>query len=354
MKSGALAATLGPFSALAVKNASANMYKTLEVSPDTIKGCGLWGVLEADVTLGNTETFWVDTAHFIGLIKSLPNDEIDFELTDKTLQWTCGNAQGKLALRGPIDLPVVTWTELEDAWQPGPNTVYAIELGSLSMGPADMASQGIYGIAFDNVKSGLYVTSTDDVTMANCRLSDQKPDWPFRTTLLPAAADMLCSVLKQTGGEPRMNIVDSSVYASAGGFRLLLKGAQHLKFDILTQCAPYSDRQMVVKLDADRVNAFLKRANTLSEATGSTLVTFAAAADAIALSFAEGIVASDEFFPVDGLGAPNDLPDIKLDSAKVARVLAHTNLVAIDHIERGVLSFFSDGHKFEYLIMGVK
>ena len=95
MKSTDLAVIISPFAALANKHAMSPIYNTLEISADTIRGCAPWGVLEVDAEIGTKETFWVNSLHFVGVIKTLPAGEVVFSQTGTTLSWECGNAQGK-------------------------------------------------------------------------------------------------------------------------------------------------------------------------------------------------------------------------------------------------------------------
>lgn len=355
MLSTALAAVLAPFASLSNKNALSSVYKTLEISPSTICGVTPWGILEADCESGVSETFLIDSARFIAIVQSLPNAEIDLQVTNNALTWKCGHANGKLAISPPLEKVAVAWPDWDAGWQPTKEFIAALELGGLSCGPQSMASAGVYGISFERleVQKGMTLTSSDSITMALCTVAGELPG-PDKFVLVPDALDLLVTVLGQKSETPaRFAATETAVCAAAGAFRLMLRPAPLLKQNIAELAAPFSSKEVVATIPADRISAFIKRAGALAESKANTMLTLRVVAGAVELSFAEGAATSDEYYLVDSLDVPGGLPEIKLDAMRLARVLSFTDKVAFDHIERGVLVFFSLSPDFSYLICGV-
>lgn len=366
MLSSTLAAVLGPFAGLSNKHAMSNIYKTLEIGPTKIRGCSPWGILEADFESGVQETFWIDSAHFTGLVRSLPAQELTFTLAANALAWSCGSASGKLALHARMEIPSAVWPDWSHLPQPAKDFLDCLELGALACGSQSMASAGIYGVSFDNTSNGLMLSSSDSVTMAVARVTETAAvELPQRFVLAPDAAKLLGIVLKQKSESPAawgfVKVREfatpgadplTGIYATSGGLRLMLKAAPNLKQDILALASAFAGHEVIATIPADRIATFVRRAGALAESRQNTFVTLSVHAGSLGLSFIEGAAVSDELFLIEGLDVPSDLPAIRLDSTKLARVLMHTDKLVLDHLERGVVVFISMSPEFSYFISG--
>jgi DNA polymerase III sliding clamp (beta) subunit (PCNA family) len=349
-----LNAILSPFAQLANKHALSNVYRALHITPKLIQGCAPWGILEASAQIGVQEEFWIDAANFIAVCKSLPEEEVELEIKGGGLAWSCGLADGKLALLGDLTFPEIDWSPLKQKlWEPPSTFVEALQLGSLSCGPNSMASAGVYGVVIDNRNDDISVYSSDNVTVASATGSEGNPLFPDMVTLSPDALAMFISVLKTRAVKPaKVDLAEKTIYSQAGAFKLMLRPAPALKHDLRALSAAYASRDVVADIPRERIGAFIKRASALAETRQHTYVILRVAEGALSLSFAEGAAASDEYYMVDGLEIGSDLPDIKLDAMRVARVLAHAEKVVLDHIERGVLIFYGEDPSFSYMICG--
>jgi hypothetical protein len=348
-----LAACLAPFAQLANKHALSDVYKCIEVQPQLVRGCSQYGVLEASLSIGIPETIWIDALIFTSVLKSLPDkEEVVFVLKSGALEWECGMATGKLAIMAAQKIPLIDPASLpKDApWTPTESFIDALELGALACGSVGMASAGVYGVVLDN-RADFRIVSSDNVTVASCRVSDRVATFPERITLSPDAAAMLDTILNNDAKEAKLSIGENIVYCVNKAFRLLLRPIPAVKHDLRALTDNYASADSVAEIPRERLVAFIKRSAALSENKGQTYVTLAAAEGALSLSFAEGAASSDEYYLVKDLAVPT-LPEIKLDAGRVARVLSHANEIVLDHIERKVLIFRGMNPPFLYMVAG--
>jgi hypothetical protein len=348
---------------MANRHALSPTYKTLEISPTHIRGAAPYGILEMEASLGISETIWVDALSFCAVVKSLSAEELGLSVKAGALHWECGLADGKLALLGPTDIPKADWSIFEqafnDIWQPPPLFATALELGALSAGPQSMASAGVFGVVIDNRPDGLAILSSDNVTISNCAGGEFHEAIPSKIVLVPEAAILLGIILGFKSNyrekEPaRLDLDDKAIFCQAGPARLMLRPAPPLRHDIRLLSDGFAENKLVAPLPAGQVAAFIRRAGALAESRQNAHVKLAAASGALSLSFLEGAAASDEYYIVEGLALPADLPEIKLDAARIARVLTHANTVVLDHIQRGVLVFMGKDPEFRYMVSGVR
>lgn len=350
-----LTAILAPFAQLANRHALSNVYRALYITPDKVRGCAPWGILEADAELGVSAPFWIDAAHFIAVVRSLPEDDVQLELKGGGLVWSCGMADGKLALLGDMKFPEVSWKPLSAAnlWEPPKSFLAALQLGALSCGAMSMASAGVYGVIINNTDAMMTVESSDNVTIALCEACETIDAFPEKTVLVPDALNLMIAILKTKSKESaRVEIMEKALYVGIGGYKLMLRPAPSLKHDLRALIDNFSAHETVVEIPRERIAAFIKRASALAEAKQHTYVILRVVEGALSLSFSEGTATSDEYYLADALEGIPEMPEIKLDAARVARVLAHADKIALDHIERGVLVFFGEDPVFQYMISG--
>jgi hypothetical protein len=354
MQSNELADILAPFAMLANKHALSAVYKTLEIGPDYIRAASPYGILEAAGELGLPETIWIDASSFIGVVKSLPKDEIKLSVKANALIWECGMAEGKLGLSPEMKIPEADFAILKKKqWSPPKEFVEGLALGSLSCGPQSMASAGVFGAEFIMGENGIDLVSSDSVTMSCCKIAEEMPKgWPTRITLIPDALEILVACLKQKAEAPKLVMQDKAIYCGAGALRLMLRPAPALKQDILALCQNYAAREAASELPGSQIKAFVSRATNLAESKQHTYVSIKVVDGALILSFAEGAATSDEYCLSDDLAGFPEMPEIHLDALRMAKALSHCDKIALDHIERGVIVFFNEKPDFSYLISG--
>jgi len=368
MKSNTLATMLAPFAILANKHAMSPVYKALEVAPDMIRGCSPWGILEVAIEIGTNETFWIDAAPFIGVIKTLPAKEIEFSQTGSTLTWRCGDATGKLALLAKLDIPIF---EFEDPGNnPNVDKIFpqALQLGSLSASrDVGLSSAGVSGVAltckpFEEDPTGeiytVYIASSDNVTMSvSSTLIAGASDWPETIVISTEAAAMLAMILGKSSESNGAHLImqEKQVIAYANDYRLMIRLAPPMKHNIRDLSLNYTHENIVAKLPSEAVKRFVARATALAEAKTHTHVTLSASNGRLLLSFAEGTITSDEQYELTDLTITDDYPDVRLDALRLARALAHADQIALDALDKGVITLFSsDDPEFSYLINGAQ
>lgn len=350
-----LASLMAPFAQLANKHALADIYKCVQIDKDGVAGCSQYGIMDANIRLGIPERIWLDAIIFHSVLKSLPDkEEVQFELKGGALEWECGMSTGKLALMGAQKIPSIDWAETplpqSEPWPPTDAFIDALDLGGLSCGSVGMASAGVYGIVLDN-RDDFSVLSSDDVTISICKAGAKVAAFPEQITFSPDAIAMLRTVLNGDGKEAALSISSNALYCVNKAFRLFLRPIPPVKHDLRAHAANFSAADTVASIPRERLAAFIKRAAALSEDKGRTHVTLAAASGALSLSFVEGASSSDEYYLVDKLDIPA-LPEIKLDAARIARVLAHSEEIVLDHIDRRVLLLRGKTPPFSYMICG--
>lgn len=350
-----LVAILAPFAQLANKRAISPVNRCVQVTPDCLRGWASYGMLEAAVALGTEETFALMADVFYAVAKSLPSDEeVKLSVVKNVLHWSCGAADGKLALLADaISAPTIDRPKKRGrAWNVPEDFLNALRLGGLSCPDQSLKSLGIYGITLDN-RNGLLIASTDDITISSCDVGETVKVFPEITTLSNEAVAMLASILDAAPEGAALEIDENDVYCVAGTFRLLIKPIKPLKQDIRALRDNFASNEVIAVLPHDRIAAFIKRAGAMAESAKHTYVQLEVAEGCLKFAFSEGLATTDEYHLVEGLEGA-DLPPIKLDAARMARVLMHTDRLILDHLDKGVLILDGEKLPFSYMIAGRK
>lgn len=361
MKSTDLANILAPFAILANKHAMSATYKTLEVAVDTIRGCSPWGVLEVDAEIGTKETFWIETAQLIGVVKTLPAAEITFKQSGSTLSWKCENEKGELALLGKLDIPTYEWEDLGNANNVPKEFPDALQLGSLSASrDMGLSSAGVSGVALTWMDGALVIASSDNTTISVCSTPiDGKDYWPVNIVISTEAAQMLSMILQRSAGskdkKAQLDIQEKVIIAYADDYRLMIRSAPPMKRDIYELSLDYISDNIKARLPRDAVKQFIARATVLSEAKAHAHVKMLAENGTIALSFEEGAsTSSAQYALADLANVPENFPEVRLDAMRLARALAHADMIALDTLDKGVIRIFGEKPDFSYLVNGTK
>lgn len=352
---------LAPVKLLANKHALSAVYRTLELSHSMVRACASYGTIEIDMQLGipTDQVYYVDAMTFLAVVDSLAAQE-DLKLVrDKeALKWSCGSATGRLALAAIDQMPGIGEYPEGDPLLIPDGLKQALELGALSCDSMSLASMGMHGVVLDTRNESFYqldIYSSDNITVSYSSIPRSETDvWPELITLTPPAAELLAEVLNKNGG---LMFTDTSLYYWDEGTRLRLSLAAPLKHDLAKVVSQYAETEKNVALPTDGIAAFIKRVNALAESKKDSAVTLYAMDGQLALSFSENIAASDEYFLVKDLSIPEGQLEIRLDATRLARALAHVELVALDHVERNTIVFRGGADalvSFQYLVAGKK
>jgi len=374
MNSNDFAEALAPFGLLANRNALSPVYRSIFLAPGLITGASQFGVLEAAIDAleikdaeGAAATATVSAASLIAISKSLPPDEeLALVVKSGALHWECGLAAGRIALAGSeVVLPSVASVTQEFHMpnipaEPLPARMRneladVLLLGALSCGAASLASAGLFGVVIDN-RETCSIYASDSVTLSRCLWRDSVPGFPDITVLSPEAVKVLCAILNHPAAGERadLRIVENKLVLYRGGpFSLALRPIPPLKQDLRDLFQTYSEAADVVSLPQASIATFIKRATALAEAKGAAHVTLEVADGALSLSFEDATAAAEEYYLVDGMdSASAGLPAISLDAIRLARALAHSDSIVLDHLERGVLVLSGKAPPFSYVISG--
>jgi hypothetical protein len=308
--------------------------------------------MSARATLPIDQTIYVDLLSMLAITKSLPSADLELNVEDSTLHWLCKDknksvARGKLALANPVKMTVAPSYEgkfipVDAAWK------RALDLGSLAC--AEGGQVRFTGIVLDN-RDGLYVMSTDDITISTAKINDSSlKSCPPKLTFSPQSIALLCSVLKD-GGKLGLEH-DKGFYYIDPIYELYLPRTQEMSDDLRPVVDEFSGGEVSVPLMHDRISAFVKRVEALSENRQRLQIVLAINEGALTLSFAENAATSDEWYPVDLPKDVPDLPQISLDARRFTRALQHADEVVLDHLERKVLVLRSKDKMFQYIIEG--
>jgi len=354
MQSNDLSAYLAPFKLLINKNALSATYRTLELDGGVIRGCAGFGMLEVYGDFGLPDgPLYVDATTFIAVVDSLPADKplvLNAENAN-VLAWEAGAAKGRLALNKIPEMPRIgEMRPANEAWHPTQKFIETLRLGALSCGSESLASIGMYGVVIDST-GDVCVYSSDNVTISCAFMSDTTIQAPPIQTYSPEAIKLLAAVLNPKDKEAAIYFGADGIYYRDSYMRLALKQLAPMKADVNAILNEFSIGDTRAPLPVDRLQAFIKRINAMTENKKANSITMQASNGRLTMSFSDGLAASEEYYMVDELTVP-DLPPIQLDATKVGRALAHVDSVVLDHIERKVLVFEGGDPLFQYIVSG--
>lgn len=353
MKTEELARILEPFSAVVARRALSAAYKSLEFQPDKIRAISSYAALEAKATLGVKEPFFVD-ASFLAIAASLPKkQDLTLEVTDGVLSWSTSSTRGRLATSIIDEYPFPNFPfKGIDKWEPHEHFAQVVSLGSISCDAPSLLSLGLYGVQFDNrEKDACYIITSDDATLSVAKLPMNLPGIKDVATFPPEALRALLSLMKNRDG--KLVFAKQSCYYSDNTYRFLMRESEPLKHDLREIWTNFVVGKKKVAMPKAGVQAFVKRVAAMADSNEEAIVTLRVDKGKLVLEFEQGISGSDETYLVEGLKVPT-MREIQLNAMQLARALAHTDHLIIDHMEQQVLVLGGDNPDFHYIISGKK
>lgn len=353
MLSNQLSAVLSPFSILGNRHALAPLYRSIELSPTGMRGCSSFALLEYDIPIGINATVCVDGAALLGIAKSLPDQhEIQFDVQNSVLHWTCGNARGRLATVTVTNLPSIDIESVLNTLDVGElpvdeRVLTALELGAMSCDSTTIGMAGMTGVVLDNTEN-LVVYSTDNHTISAYDIGQHINNMPAITTL-PALGVRLFESIATAGC--LYTTANNCMFLSADfSIRALVRPIQSLKMDVRGTYLKHRDATSFVSIPPDRIKAFINRAISLTENRQKATVSVIIEQGNLTLAFDETGATTDESYPLVGLPGFPDMPTVSLPATKIARTLGYADKIALDYLDSGTLLFVGDA--FTYLIGG--
>src|SRR5215471_12512573 len=118
MQASDLYAQLRPFTLLSHEKLLAPGYRSLHITPRSVRGYSPFGVMEVECALGIEGEAHVDTARFLQVLSTAPAGDFELILEGNKLQWHCADpGEGKryemvghfAISTGDIAIPTLPW-----------------------------------------------------------------------------------------------------------------------------------------------------------------------------------------------------------------------------------------------------
>lgn len=361
MKSSDLKTALAPFNKIMSRKATSTIYKSIELGNGVVRACAAYGILEANLSIAPimetlSQSVFVDAATFLTVINSsLPNEEFIIDIDETSLIWSCQRARGRLALINSVEeMPSIDFSGIQFSTFPE-DLVRGLELGSISCDNAAISAIGMYGIVIYN--PGIFICSTDNVTLSSATVVGELLGAPAVSTLPPEGVELLIDIMDAEAQRPVKSggVIgfDAKAWYYADERRICkISMFPPLKSDVINVLFQYKDDTVFAPIPADSINKFVKRATALAEVRKNATVGVAASNGRLTLSFKEGASTADEDFLIAEFDGLPDMPEITLSATKVARALTHAKEIIMDHMERGIVLFRGYQPDFDYVISG--
>ncbi len=363
MLSNELQKAVAPFAFMLNSHALSPKHRSLLLAPNAIRAESAFGLLEAAVSLEIAGDCLVDGLPFLAIVKSMPSEqEVFFELANGALSWYCGKARGKLAvLSDKVEIRTISRELSNQQWKPSEKLLDALSLGALSCGSISTNSLGLYGITLDTRYELVKIYSSDNLTCSMYEFEDEVPsNTPDIFTFSQDSAAALEAVLSSVSEGVVVDFdTDPSGSASellcvAGPLKLLIKSIPPVKQDVLKFFNMYDEHEICMPVDKDRISAFLRRVDALTETKGAAKVSVSMnnhdnEGVSLQLAFEEGTSSSEEYYVVTGVEHVR-LPELHIEAKRFARALAHVTDIVLDHADRHIVVLRSD--TFRYMMTG--
>jgi len=352
MLSNKLAARLTPFKHIVSRTAAAPMYRAIELSPDKVKGCSSFAVLEAYMEIGVDHPVYIDALSFLSIVSSLPpNEELKLSQKDGSVMWTCGPASGKLAIMEIKEVPGIPPEQIGTPVKANKLLGHMLDFGALSCDSAALGAAGVYGVTIYNDKKGVLVCSTDNTTVSSATSNRRIAGVPELVTLPPPGSELLGAIIDDDG---TLEFGNNGVIYQSEQLACYVRQVPALTLDtpIKDIVEEYSGSDIVARIPQDRIAAFVRRANALTENKRHARVLVAASDGCLNLSFQEGTSESEEFILSEELTGVPDIEPVPLSASKVARALSYIDSIVLDYVDRNVMILTGSNSGFRYLISG--
>ncbi len=362
MKSGELVTALAPFALIANKHALSPAYRSIALSAKLVRGCSSYALVELDIDMPFDKPpdadVYVDAESFIAVIKSLPDEEVKLSLTSGVIAWECSAAKGRLATAVVTDSPTLTRDTSGDIpYEPTDAFYQALDLGAMACTNVALTSAGLHGVVIDN-RHDLAVIASDNISVSAAFCGATIAKAPDLMTFTPDALELLRCCIMYGNDVCQLTFNEKECNVVTGPMRASIKQVPPLKHDLRAIVAAYSGADVISPIPRDRIAAFLKRAAAIAEAKRMAVVTLGGSDGRLTLSFEEGSASSEEYYLVEDVKIP-DIAPLMIESARLARALAHIDHVVLDHADRSVLVLRNipasdDDVLFSYLLVGKK
>lgn len=343
MKASDLADALSIYSGVCRKSAVTEEYRCLLLSPNSIRGCAPFGIVETKFDLPISEPVYVEGEKLIGLVKTLPDQEIELKATKSSLQWKCGSSKGQFSLRGtkpPSDIQLPTEITFEAPEGFGDNLL----LAATSCDSPALVSLGLFGIVLEGSEEGIVAYSSNNRTISRA-LPGPGIDLDAHVTLSPDSVKLVALATRDSG--TILSIGESLLGVETSNRKMLLRQVAPLKTNIGDVLGRFKETNKVVPLQSKPVSEFLRRVQILSDSKGALRVQVEVKDDQTFFRF------SDSGFENEISYENEDVEEFEaianLDARDFSSIVSKVDSIAFDYVDKGAMILLSEGG-FRYIL----
>jgi hypothetical protein len=358
MQASELYQQLRPFTLLSHEKLLAPGYKSLHITPRSVRGYSPFGVMEVECNLGIAGEAHVDTSRFLQVLSTAPAGDFELRLENNKLEWHCADPgenrryemMGYFAVSSSSDIaiPALPWeghgamVPVEEPFSRG------LQLAALGCGSQAYISLGLYGVVLENEDDGLYAYASDNNAIAACRLADPSADWADRITLAPDALGLLADVSRAK--DTSLSITADSIYCQTPTTKLVIRRKADLKSDLRQIAAGIRGTARALPIDRESLTGFIRRIEALAEDRSKARMSIEVQEGATVLNYEDSISFSAEYYLVQS-DEPFDIPPIQLEPRRIFTALGAADRVVFDYVDRHAL-VFRGPHDFLFGIQG--
>ena len=361
MKVSALSAILRPFDLAFDKKSMVSDYKSVVLTKKGAAARTARVMLRVETLeeLELAENLAVQGGMLYSQLRFLPPDhDIKLHVKDGNLEWHLVGAESKgriatMPFPEIHDMPPMPADRIVDTKDFGE----LLELGSMAAQNSALSSVGLYGVMLYANGDDLWCLSSNGDTLVSAKRkipshhSGHATIYPQEVEFLQELATYKNGGFAILGGkDPR------AIRFSAETNTIRIDAAvaliPQLRHDLWGVAQEHIHGEVEVPLQKERLAAFVRRAEFLSESAQKTDVTLSVDKNAIGLAFAGALASADENYQLaEELPVPQKMTAV-LSSRELAKALKFCDVGLLDRMDKGVLTLKSKEGDFFYVITG--
>jgi hypothetical protein len=342
---------LEPFALVCDPTSLMPEHRLLLIEKDRIAARTGKAMLDSQFAFGLNKPFGIEAGPLLSIAASLPQDaELEFELQEASLIWSCGRSRGRLATKPPFDVKRIPDMPKDDVdCSHALSTLF--QLGGLSCSNQALTTVGLYGMVLVPDKNYLWCLSSDSVTIAAARMSRPKTI-PTNDLMTVHPTDI--NLLVQLAARPKsfMAFTPSAIHFVDDVYDGVVNLVEPLKHKLYDLATTFMSDKSAHDIDKERVQAFVKRATYLAESRQNAIVTVKAQDDALTLEFNEQLAQTEEQYPITEGFKVTEPVAVTVDAIKLAKALSNCDQLLLDNMPNHVIVFRAKSGSFHYIISG--
>jgi hypothetical protein len=351
MKVGYVLALFEPFRLVCDPHSLEPKYRMVLVEPKQVSASTAKAAMVSQYALNIDQPFALEVANLYSVAASLPPDaELEFELQDSVLNWSCGRSRGRLATKPPFTVDPLPEMPKDDI-DCSQTLSTLFQFGALSCSNQALSTIGLYGMSVVPDGDHLWCFSSDNVTIAAARMATPK-GLTLKDTMTVGAPEtaLLASLAART--KSFMAFTPKAIFFQDADYDAvihLVKPLNHNLYDLATK---YLADDAVHDINKERVQAFVKRATFLAETRQNAIVIVHAEGESLTLEFNEQLAQTEEHYPITEGFKVNEPVSVAVDAVKLAKALANCDQLLLDNMDKHVIVFRAKNSSFHYIISG--